>query len=78
MAHLIFFENLTTPIQTAQKETKRTKSQLWRILARSAGFPACCIADFLVGSRLHEYFNRLQVRKPAIRQAGKPALRGKV
>ena len=42
--------------------------------ARSAGFPACRIADFPVGSPL-DSSERSQVRKPAIRQAGKPALR---
>src|SRR5215467_14214300 len=51
-------------------------SHLSHSLARSAGFPACCTADFPVG-RSHECSERPQVRKPAIRQAGKPALRAR-
>jgi hypothetical protein len=39
---------------------------------RSAGFLACCFADFPVG-RVSVGTLRSRVRKPAIRQAGKPA-----
>ena len=41
---------------------------------RSAGFLTCCIADFLIGRAL-ENSDAPQVKKPAIQQTGKSALR---